>query len=145
DLGSIGEDRISVARISVVVPFDAGRIGITRIGPQIAVQIDVCARGLAKALKPLLAGREPAINQFYIRLSETFGDESKQLLFSVTRRKLNDSTDNHASSGSHRRAAVGHARRVRLFDLDIVIMNAQFTGHDLTKNRASSLPDFRRA
>src|SRR5215470_8583144 len=145
DLGAVREDRISVAGVGVVVPLDAGRIGVTRKGAQFAAQIDVLAGGLAETRKPPPAGYEPAVNQFHAGLAETFGDEPKQFLFRLARRKLNDSTDDHASSRSHRRAAVGHARRVRLFDLDVVITNAQFLRHDLTKDRASSLPYFRRA
>src|SRR5262245_17203375 len=145
DLGAVREDRISVAGVSVIVPHDAGRIGVTSEGAQFAAQIDVLAGGLAKTRKPRPAGYEPAVNQFHSGLAKTFGDEPKQSLFRFARRKLNDSTDDHASSRSHRRAAVGHARRVRLFDLYVVITDAQFLRHDLTKDRASPLTDFRRA
>src|SRR5262249_58966059 len=99
---------------------------------------------LADAGQPLPACREPAFNQFHVGLAETFGDKLKQLLFRFTRRELNDSTDDHAGSRSYSRTAIGHARRVGLFDLDVVITYAQFLSHDLTKDRASSLPDFRR-
>src|SRR5262245_60411750 len=145
DLGAVREDRISVAGVSVVVPHDAGRIGVTRKGAQFAAQIDVLADCLAKTRKPLPACYEPAVNQVHTGLAKTFGDEPKQFLFRFARRKLNDSTDDHASSRSHRRAAVGHARCVRLFNLDVVITDAQFLRHDLTKDRASPLTDFRRA
>src|SRR5262245_36243850 len=145
DLGAVREDRISVAGVSVIVPFDAGRMGVTREGAQFAVQVDALADDLPKTRKPLLAGYEPAVNQLRISLAKTFGDELKQFLFSFARRKLKDSTDDHAGSRSHSRAAVGHARGVRLFDLDVVITDAQFLRHDLTKDRASSLTDFRRA
>src|SRR5262245_32669682 len=145
DLGAVGEDRISVAGVSVIVPLDAGRIGVTRKGAQFSAQIDVLADDLAKTRKPLPAGFEPAVNQLHISLAKTFGDEPKQFLLRFARRKLNDSTDDHASSRSHRRAAVGHARCVRLFDLDVLITNAQLLRHNLTKDRASPLPYFRRA
>src|SRR5262249_40612573 len=121
-----------------------GRTCVTRKGAQFAAQVDVLAGALVETRKPLSVCCEAPFNQFHIGLAETFGDESEQFLFRFTRRKLNDSTDNHASSRSHRRAAVGHARRVRLFDLDIVITYSQFIGHDLTKDRASPLTDFRR-
>src|SRR5262249_5259894 len=145
DIGPVRVNRIGVACVSVIVPFDARRTGVTRKGAQFAAQVDVLTGGLVEARKPLSACCEPAFNQFHVGLAETFGDKLKQLLFRFTRRELNDSTDDHAGSRSYSRTAIGHARRVGLFDLDIVITYAQFISHDLTKDRASSLPDFRRA
>src|SRR5215813_2791218 len=77
--------------------------------------------------------------------AETLGNETREFLFHVAGRKLNDSANNHARSRGDRRSAVGHSRCVRVFEVNLIEVYPQLVRDNLAEDRARALTNFRRA
>src|SRR5262249_30871062 len=73
-------DRVSIAGIGLVVPFDAWRVGVADESPQSAMLGDVLPSDLRECLQVSSACDECALDQFYFGSAVPFGNKVEQLL-----------------------------------------------------------------